>query len=93
MNQQLQKLKERYAAGERLKYLFFWGHLPGHGQTVGPFLFSQWYPSEFTVDGIKYQTAEHWMMAGKQNYLKIRKRKKKLSMLRLRDMQKIWADR
>ena len=26
---------------------------------------SQWWQSDFVVDGIRYQTAEHWMMAGK----------------------------
>jgi ribA/ribD-fused uncharacterized protein len=32
---------------------------------TGPWIFSQWHPSPFEVDGIKYATAEHWMMAGK----------------------------
>lgn len=61
----LKQIQERFTAGERLKYLFFWGHTPGHGQTVGPFFFSQWYPSIFSVNGLEYQTAEHWMMAEK----------------------------
>ena len=26
---------------------------------------SQWFPAAFTVDGIRYATAEHWMMAEK----------------------------
>ena len=26
---------------------------------------SQWWPAGFTVDGVTYPTAEHWMMAGK----------------------------
>ena len=26
---------------------------------------SQWYPAPFTVDGVLYPTAEHWMMAAK----------------------------
>jgi ribA/ribD-fused uncharacterized protein len=52
-------------SGERVKYLFFWGHTPGKNQTVGPFCFSQWFHSPFTVDNITYLTAEHWMMAGK----------------------------
>lgn len=46
--------------GTRLKFLFFWGH-----QTPGPGYLSQWWPSPFTVDGITYATAEHYMMAGK----------------------------
>jgi ribA/ribD-fused uncharacterized protein len=48
--------------------LFFWGHKPPPGVpqgTVGKWVFSQWYPAAFTVDGIKYATSEHWMMAGK----------------------------
>jgi ribA/ribD-fused uncharacterized protein len=37
---------------------------------VGPVLFwggiySQWYRAPFIVDGVKYRTAEHFMMAGK----------------------------
>ncbi|MFA1551041.1 NADAR family protein [Actinomadura chokoriensis] len=47
-------------AGARLKFLFFWGH-----QTPGRGYLSQWWPSPFTVDGISYATAEHYMMAGK----------------------------
>lgn len=38
---------------ENKKYTFFWkSHSP----------FSQWYDAGFTVDGIYYKTAEHWMM-------------------------------
>lgn len=28
-------------------------------------IYSQWYRSPFTVDGVSYRTAEHYMMAGK----------------------------
>lgn len=55
----------RMAAGERLKFLFFWGHRPPRGGGVGPGCLSQWWPAPFTVDGVTYPTAEHWMMAGK----------------------------
>ncbi|MGW1992256.1 NADAR family protein [Embleya sp. NPDC001921] len=48
----------------RPKYVFFWGHRePREGVDSG--CLSQWYPSPFTVDGVSYRTAEHWMMAGK----------------------------
>ncbi len=47
------------------KYLFFWGHTGPAGEVVGKFVFSQWFPSPFTVNGILYKTAEHWMMAQK----------------------------
>ncbi|QKV92278.1 NADAR family protein [Streptomyces sp. NA02950] len=53
------------ARGERMKYVWFWGHRPRRDGGVGPGCFSQWWPSPFTVDGVTYATAEHWMMAGK----------------------------
>ncbi|MER5864486.1 NADAR family protein [Kitasatospora sp. NPDC002040] len=53
------------AAGARPKYLMFWGHRPERDGGVGPGSLSQWWPSAFTVDGVRYATAEHWMMAGK----------------------------
>ncbi|WP_320773231.1 NADAR family protein [Streptomyces sp. CRN 30] len=52
-------------AGARVKYLCFWGHRPRHDGRAGPGCLSQWWPSPFTVDGVEYATAEHWMMAGK----------------------------
>jgi ribA/ribD-fused uncharacterized protein len=52
-------------AGERVKYLHFWGHTPRRDGTLGPSCLSQWWPSPFTVDGVEYGTAEHWMMAAK----------------------------
>jgi ribA/ribD-fused uncharacterized protein len=51
--------------GERVKYLPFWGHRPQRDGGAGPGCLSQWWPSPFTVDGVEYATAEHWMMAGK----------------------------
>jgi ribA/ribD-fused uncharacterized protein len=50
------------AAGERLKYLFFWGHTPKAPGVVGAECLSQWLPSVFTVDGVEFATAEHYMM-------------------------------
>lgn len=52
-------------AGARVKYLHFWGHRPRPDGRVGPSCLSQWWPSPFVVDGVRYATAEHWMMAGK----------------------------
>src|SRR4051812_13647048 len=51
--------------GERLKYLFFWGHQPAPDGRVTAACFSQWWPASFTVAGIHYATAERWMMAQK----------------------------
>lgn len=52
-------------AGERVKYLHFWGHTPRKDGALGASCFSQWWQSPFTVDGVEYGTAEHWMMAAK----------------------------
>jgi len=47
------------------KFLFFWGHQPSKDGIVTKTSFSQWWESSFTVDGVEYKTAEHWMMAKK----------------------------
>ncbi|MFF8944658.1 NADAR family protein [Streptomyces sp. NPDC014864] len=51
--------------GTRVRYLYFWGHRPRHDGRVGASCLSQWWPAPFTVDGVEYATAEHWMMASK----------------------------
>jgi ribA/ribD-fused uncharacterized protein len=58
-------LTEKYNANEKIKFLFFWGHQPSKDGSITKTCFSQWWVSPFEVDGITYQTAEHWMMAGK----------------------------
>ncbi|MFF3908521.1 NADAR family protein [Streptomyces sp. NPDC001848] len=52
-------------AGARIKYLHFWGHRPRADGRIAASCLSQWWPSPFTVDGVEYATAEHWMMASK----------------------------
>ncbi|GHA43430.1 hypothetical protein GCM10010372_49260 [Streptomyces tauricus] len=52
-------------AGKKIKYLYFWGHRPRADGRIGSSCLSQWWPSPFTVDGVEYRTAEHWMMARK----------------------------
>jgi ribA/ribD-fused uncharacterized protein len=47
------------------KYLFFWGHTPKQSGVVGAECLSQWYPAPFEVDGLRFATAEHYMMWGK----------------------------
>ncbi|MFE7628269.1 NADAR family protein [Streptomyces sp. NPDC057509] len=56
---------EPAARGEKVKYLLFWGHRPRPDGRIGASCLSQWWPSPFTVDGVGYASAEHWMMAGK----------------------------
>ncbi|MFE7774824.1 NADAR family protein [Streptomyces sp. NPDC057445] len=58
-------LIEQVRNGRRFKYLHFWGHAPRRDGGIGAGCLSQWWPAPFTVDGIDYATAEHWMMAGK----------------------------
>ncbi|NEA51331.1 NADAR family protein [Streptomyces sp. SID10815] len=60
-----ESLIREVGAGARVKYLYFWGHRPRPDGRVGPSCLSQWWPAPFTVDGVTYATAEHWMMAGK----------------------------
>ncbi|MFF8846966.1 NADAR family protein [Streptomyces sp. NPDC015127] len=53
------------AKGHRIKYLHFWGHAPRRDGRIGASCLSQWWPAPFEVDGVRYATAEHWMMAAK----------------------------
>lgn len=61
----LQALVSEVRAGSRIKYLHFWGHRPRPDGSLGASCLSQWWPSPFVVDGRRYATAEHWMMAAK----------------------------
>lgn len=56
------ELIRRLDAGNRVKYVFFWGHQPRHGDVIGAHCLSQWWPATFTVDGLAFATAEHYMM-------------------------------
>ncbi|MFC7308738.1 NADAR family protein [Streptomyces monticola] len=57
--------KQRGQSGQRVKFLHFWGHRPRKDGQMGASCLSQWWPSPFTVDGVEYASAEHWMMAAK----------------------------
>lgn len=58
-------LQEAYRQKQKLKYIFFWGHTPSQKGVIDKAIFSQWYSAKFTVEGIVYPTAEHFMMAEK----------------------------
>lgn len=64
-DERLISIREGETRGDRQTYLFFWGHQPTPSGQLGPSCLSQWWESPFLVDGVKYQTAEHWMMAAK----------------------------
>ena len=59
------QLFEIIADGGQPKYLLFWGHQSPQAGGVGKGCLSQWWPAAFTVDGVSYPSAEHYMMAAK----------------------------
>ena len=59
------ELLDFIAGGGQPRYLFFWGHRPQPDGSVGKGCFSQWWPVQFTVDGVTYPSAEHFMMTAK----------------------------
>jgi ribA/ribD-fused uncharacterized protein len=61
----LEALKRAARTGKRFKYVFFWGHRPRRAGVVDRACFSNWFTAPFTVEGNRYPTAEHYMMAGK----------------------------
>ena len=65
MKYTVDKIKKRFDTEDRLKYIFFWGHRPRKDGQVSQSCFSQWWEEAFTVDGVTYKSAEHYMMAGK----------------------------
>ena len=50
-------------------FLFFWKHTSKNNR-LGPHVLSQWYDAPFVKDNIRYQTAEHYMMAEKARIFK-----------------------
>ena len=58
-------LIQQYEAGDKLKFLHFWGHRPHPSGQVSSSCFSQWWEATFEVNGQAFPTAEHWMMAEK----------------------------
>lgn len=53
------------AAGARVRFLHFWKHDTDPEAPAGRGSLSQWAPIGFTVDGTRYETAEHYMMWSK----------------------------
>jgi ribA/ribD-fused uncharacterized protein len=49
----------------RVKFLFFWGHQKSKTGEITAACFSQWWAAPFVVEGVRYSTTEHWMMAQK----------------------------
>jgi len=49
-------------SGTRVRYLHFWGHRPRPDGRIGTSCLSQWWPADFTLDGVTFPSAEHYMM-------------------------------
>lgn len=56
---------DQTARDRKTKFVFFWGHKARKDGALDDALFSQWYPAGFGVQGTRYPTSEHWMMAEK----------------------------
>lgn len=61
----IEELIRHVKAGNRVEYLFFWGHQLEPNGTVSKSCLSNWYPAPFMLNGIRYVTTEHYMMAQK----------------------------
>lgn len=64
-SQLVQSLRSRFNAGEKMRFVFFWGHQPAKSGIITASCFSQWYSAPFVVEGQRYPTEEHFMMAEK----------------------------
>ncbi|MFG2644620.1 NADAR family protein [Streptomyces sp. NPDC048370] len=62
---QIETLTQQVRQGDRVKFLPFWGHRPRPDGQLSASCLSQWWESPFEVEGVRYATAEHWMMAAK----------------------------
>jgi ribA/ribD-fused uncharacterized protein len=60
-----QQLAAAITANIDPQWLMFWGHRAHPDAPVHSACLSQWFYAPFDSDGIRYRTAEHYMMAGK----------------------------
>ena len=61
---------EKFKSGEKVEFLFFWGHTKNKNGKITKACFSQWYLSDFKVHGVLYNCAEKYMMAEKARLFK-----------------------
>ncbi|MFE9041399.1 NADAR family protein [Streptomyces sp. NPDC012421] len=61
----VESLTQQVSRGDKVKWLHFWGHRAAPDGRLTQSCLSQWWPSPFEVSGVRYATAEHWMMAAK----------------------------
>jgi ribA/ribD-fused uncharacterized protein len=58
----IHELRQRLADGWHVDYALFLAPEPEQPGTLGNECLSQWYPSEMQLDGVRFPTAEHYMM-------------------------------
>lgn len=56
------ELVAKIAAGSQFDFTFFWGHQKSKDGSVTKACCSQWWHSPFSVNGVSFPTAEHYMM-------------------------------
>lgn len=61
----LESVQKNFKRGKKMKYMFFWGHQPSSTGKIIKSCFSQWWKSDFIIDGQKYSSMEKYMMAEK----------------------------
>lgn len=59
------QLIQHFEAGGTAQFTFFWGHTQKKAGVADRSCFSQWFLRAFTIAGVTYSSAEHWMMAEK----------------------------
>ncbi len=64
MKYSVESIKQMLSADPNVRFIYFWGHTPSV-KGITQSCMSQWYDVEFQVAGVKYHTAEQYMMAQK----------------------------
>lgn len=61
----LHELQQAFLSGRKLTFRPFYGHAPRADGRLSDACFSQWWRCVFEVDGVRYSSAEQFMMAEK----------------------------
>lgn len=64
MKYSVESIRQMVSADPNVRFIYFWGHTPSV-KGITQSCMSQWYDVEFEVAGVKYHTAEQYMMAQK----------------------------
>lgn len=61
----VETIRQAHQANQVQSYILFWGHQPSIDGSITKSALSQWWQSDFKVDGHTYTCMEQFMMAGK----------------------------